>query len=151
MQCTKWVPVQDIERAYNSNPYHNNIHAADVTQTLGCFLANDDFAQKLTDLEVAAMIFATCIHDVGHPGRCLPHVPLLCLATSLAVWIAAVAHSDVRYLKVFVAARYIVQDVIVADMRAIKLCHVDCRRVSDCKLRSIHCSSVMTRSCPACN
>lgn len=60
--------VRDIERAYNSNPYHNNIHAADVTQTLGCFLANDHFAQKLTDLEVAAMIFATCIHDVGHPG-----------------------------------------------------------------------------------
>lgn len=60
--------VRDIERAYNSNPYHNNVHAADVTQTLGCFLANDDFAQKLTDLEVAAMIFATCIHDVGHPG-----------------------------------------------------------------------------------
>lgn len=60
--------VRDIERAYNNNPYHNNIHAADVTQTLGCFLANDHFAQKLTDLEMAAMIFATCIHDVGHPG-----------------------------------------------------------------------------------
>ena len=59
---------QDIERAYNHNPYHNNIHAADVTQTLGCFLANDQFAQKLTDLEIASMIFATCIHDVGHPG-----------------------------------------------------------------------------------
>ena len=63
--------AQDIERAYNSNPYHNNIHAADVTQTLGCFLANDHFAQKLTDLEVAAMIFATCIHDVGHPGAAM--------------------------------------------------------------------------------
>ena len=62
------VVAQDIERAYNNNPYHNNIHAADVTQTLGCFLANDHFAQKLTDLEMAAMIFATCIHDVGHPG-----------------------------------------------------------------------------------
>ena len=60
--------LQDIERAYNNNPYHNNIHAADVTQTLGCFLANDQFAQKLTDLEIASMIFATCIHDVGHPG-----------------------------------------------------------------------------------
>lgn len=60
--------LQDIERAYNHNPYHNNIHAADVTQTLGCFLANDQFAQKLTDLEIASMIFATCIHDVGHPG-----------------------------------------------------------------------------------
>lgn len=60
--------VKDIERAYNQNPYHNNIHAADVTQTLGCFLANDHFAQKLTDLEIASMIFATCIHDVGHPG-----------------------------------------------------------------------------------
>lgn len=60
--------VRDIERAYNNNPYHNNIHAADVTQTLGCFLANDQFAQKLTDLEIASMIFATCIHDVGHPG-----------------------------------------------------------------------------------
>ncbi len=82
MQCTTWVPVQDIERAYNSNPYHNNIHAADVTQTLGCFLANDDFAQKLTDLEVAAMIFATCIHDVGHPGQCLPHVCYSCVLPS---------------------------------------------------------------------
>ncbi|KAL3132327.1 hypothetical protein ABBQ32_008905 [Trebouxia sp. C0010 RCD-2024] len=60
--------VRDIERAYNNNPYHNNIHAADVTQTLGCFLANDQFAQKLTDLEIASMIFATCVHDVGHPG-----------------------------------------------------------------------------------
>ena len=60
--------LQDIERAYNHNPYHNNIHAADVTQTLGSFLANDQFAQKLTDLEIASMIFATCIHDVGHPG-----------------------------------------------------------------------------------
>lgn len=104
MQCTKWVPVQDIERAYNSNPYHNNIHAADVTQTLGCFLANDDFAQKLTDLEVAAMIFATCIHDVGHPGQSLPYVPLLCLAISLTVWIEPAAHRDACYLKVFIAA-----------------------------------------------
>lgn len=67
--------MQDIERAYNQNPYHNNIHAADVTQTLGCFLANDQFAQKLTDLEIASMIFATCIHDVGHPGSCLSFTP----------------------------------------------------------------------------
>lgn len=61
--------MQDIERAYNThNPYHNNVHAADVTQTLGCFLANDMFAHNLTDLEMAAMILATCVHDVGHPG-----------------------------------------------------------------------------------
>lgn len=76
LQTKQYVPKmlyisQDIERAYNHNPYHNNIHAADVTQTLGCFLANDQFAQKLTDLEIASMIFATCIHDVGHPGLLL--------------------------------------------------------------------------------
>jgi 3'5'-cyclic nucleotide phosphodiesterase len=56
------------ERAYNRNPYHNSMHAADVAQTLGVMLAHDRFREALTELEVLAMLFAAITHDVGHPG-----------------------------------------------------------------------------------
>ncbi len=63
-----YLAIQDVEAAYNQNPYHNSLHAADVTQSLGAMLANEDFAAQLTDLELAAMLLAACVHDVGHPG-----------------------------------------------------------------------------------
>ena len=66
----KHSPVQDIEKAYNpQNPYHNSIHAADVTQSLGCLLINDEFSSQLSDMELLSMIIAAAVHDVGHPGR----------------------------------------------------------------------------------
>lgn len=74
-QCTTslssgLVPfTQDVESAYQAgNPYHNNVHAADVVQSLAALLELDDFKAKLTNLEVAAMLLSAVVHDVGHPG-----------------------------------------------------------------------------------
>lgn len=60
---------QEVETAYKDNPYHNSTHAADVTQSLGCILSNDDFSMHLTDIELLAMIISAAVHDVGHPGE----------------------------------------------------------------------------------
>lgn len=53
----------------NTNPYHNSIHAADVTQTVNFFLKKCNFieAANLTYLEIAAMYIAAAIHDFEHP------------------------------------------------------------------------------------
>ncbi|XP_076312993.1 putative 3',5'-cyclic phosphodiesterase pde-1 isoform X3 [Tachypleus tridentatus] len=50
------------------NPYHNNIHAADVTQTVHYMLCQGGLANWLTDLEVFATLFAAIIHDYEHTG-----------------------------------------------------------------------------------
>ncbi|XP_076368634.1 putative 3',5'-cyclic phosphodiesterase pde-1 isoform X2 [Tachypleus tridentatus] len=69
------------------NPYHNNIHAADVTQTVHYMLCQGGLAAPpkggrrtfremvtadkqnwLTDLEVFATLFAAIIHDFEHTG-----------------------------------------------------------------------------------
>ncbi|EFN57910.1 hypothetical protein CHLNCDRAFT_34322 [Chlorella variabilis] len=61
--------LADVEEAYHPhNPYHNSMHAADVTQAVGAMLALDGFAAQLSDLEQLAVILAAAIHDVGHPG-----------------------------------------------------------------------------------
>lgn len=105
-----------VESLYNSNPYHNNIHAADVTQTAAVMMtaldmhlrsgcqkcsscptaahatnilgvdsctvqilqqsanSNSDSSCKcssshgLSKLECFAIIFASAVHDLGHPG-----------------------------------------------------------------------------------
>lgn len=53
---------------YNNNPYHNNIHAADVVQSMVALLATSDFTTQLMPLEILAVIMACAVHDVGHPG-----------------------------------------------------------------------------------
>lgn len=78
--------VQDVEKAYQKNPYHNSCHAADVVQGLACMFANNAFTAQLTDLEMLSMILACAIHDVGHPGAtCLPpcclQMPQIVVAT----------------------------------------------------------------------
>ncbi|XP_078657187.1 3',5'-cyclic-AMP phosphodiesterase 4C-like isoform X39 [Branchiostoma floridae x Branchiostoma belcheri] len=49
-------------------PYHNNRHAADVTQTTHYLLGMQALENVFTDLEILASIFASAIHDVDHPG-----------------------------------------------------------------------------------
>lgn len=61
---------------YNNNPYHNNIHAADVVQSMVALLATSDFTTQLLPLEILAVIMACAVHDVGHPGtlsQCVLH------------------------------------------------------------------------------
>ncbi|XP_076316615.1 dual specificity calcium/calmodulin-dependent 3',5'-cyclic nucleotide phosphodiesterase 1A-like isoform X1 [Tachypleus tridentatus] len=59
-----------IELGYgkHKNPYHNNIHAADVTQTVHYMIWHSGLANWLTDLEVFATLFSAIIHDFEHTG-----------------------------------------------------------------------------------
>ncbi|XP_033822332.1 dual specificity calcium/calmodulin-dependent 3',5'-cyclic nucleotide phosphodiesterase 1B-like [Periophthalmus magnuspinnatus] len=59
-----------LERGYckHNNPYHNHLHAADVTQTLHCLLLRSGLVHWLTELEVMASLFAAAIHDFEHTG-----------------------------------------------------------------------------------
>jgi calcium/calmodulin-dependent 3',5'-cyclic nucleotide phosphodiesterase len=62
------VRLQEIEGRYRANPYHNAMHAADVTQSALCMLAADRMDEHLTPIELMCIIIACCIHDVGHYG-----------------------------------------------------------------------------------
>eukprot|EP00276_Gloeochaete_wittrockiana_P005201 CAMPEP_0184660618 /NCGR_PEP_ID=MMETSP0308-20130426/34441_1 /TAXON_ID=38269 /ORGANISM="Gloeochaete witrockiana, Strain SAG 46.84" /LENGTH=530 /DNA_ID=CAMNT_0027101309 /DNA_START=290 /DNA_END=1882 /DNA_ORIENTATION=+ len=62
----KWL--KSIENAYNKNPYHNAIHAADVVQTFYHFVTTSPMFAELSDLDLFAGIVACAVHDLGHPG-----------------------------------------------------------------------------------
>ncbi|KAG5336271.1 PDE7B phosphodiesterase, partial [Acromyrmex heyeri] len=58
-----------IEEGYHStNPYHNSIHATDVTQAMHCFLQEKKIKTHLTNLEIMASLIAAVTHDLDHPG-----------------------------------------------------------------------------------
>ncbi|XP_034949629.1 calcium/calmodulin-dependent 3',5'-cyclic nucleotide phosphodiesterase 1-like [Chelonus insularis] len=59
-----------IEEGYcqHKNPYHNNIHAADVTQTMHYILSKAGLTNWLTELEIFASLVAAIIHDYQHTG-----------------------------------------------------------------------------------
>lgn len=50
------------------NPYHNNLHAADVAQTIHYMLYHTGLMNYLTDLEIFAVLVAALIHDYEHTG-----------------------------------------------------------------------------------
>nr|XP_027203774.1 calcium/calmodulin-dependent 3',5'-cyclic nucleotide phosphodiesterase 1A-like isoform X1 [Dermatophagoides pteronyssinus] len=62
--------LSQVELGYQKyqNPYHNNLHAADVTQTVHYLLWVTGLAQWLTDLEIFATLVAAIIHDYQHTG-----------------------------------------------------------------------------------
>ncbi|PVD23029.1 hypothetical protein C0Q70_16290 [Pomacea canaliculata] len=53
---------------HRDTPYHNAIHAADVTQSTHVLLSATALENVFTSLETLAAIFACAIHDVDHPG-----------------------------------------------------------------------------------
>jgi len=59
-----------MELDYNHDvPYHSNVHAADVVQSLHSILVSMNgrrFAES--DLELFSVLLAAVAHDVGHPG-----------------------------------------------------------------------------------
>ncbi|GFW92951.1 cAMP-specific 3',5'-cyclic phosphodiesterase 7B [Trichonephila clavipes] len=64
-----WHCFNLMEAAYHRhNPYHNSVHAADVTQAMHCFLQETKFASNLTHLEAMASVIAAVAHDLDHPG-----------------------------------------------------------------------------------
>ncbi|XP_063173709.1 dual specificity calcium/calmodulin-dependent 3',5'-cyclic nucleotide phosphodiesterase 1A-like isoform X2 [Candoia aspera] len=59
-----------LEAGYNKykNPYHNSLHAADVTQTVHAIMLHTGMMHWFTDLEILAIIVSTSIHDYEHTG-----------------------------------------------------------------------------------
>lgn len=58
-----------IEQDYNErNPYHNALHAADVTQSLTVFLRENFFMHHLSALDYLCAVLSAAGHDVAHPG-----------------------------------------------------------------------------------
>ncbi|XP_069696764.1 dual specificity calcium/calmodulin-dependent 3',5'-cyclic nucleotide phosphodiesterase 1-like [Periplaneta americana] len=59
-----------VEEGYcrHKNPYHNNLHAADVAQTVHYMLCQTGLMNWLTDLEIFATLVAALIHDYEHTG-----------------------------------------------------------------------------------
>lgn len=50
------------------NPYHNNMHGADIAQTVHHMLVSTGLMHWLTDLEIFATLIAALIHDYEHTG-----------------------------------------------------------------------------------
>ncbi|CAN9507418.1 unnamed protein product [Ophioblennius macclurei] len=58
-----------VQEDYHSqNPYHNAVHAADVTQAMYCYLKEPRLAEHLSPLDVFLGLMAAAAHDVDHPG-----------------------------------------------------------------------------------
>lgn len=60
--------LSEVEDHYRNVPYHNHVHAADVTQSIHSMLSIPALQNVFTDLEVLGVILACAIHDVDHPG-----------------------------------------------------------------------------------
>ncbi|KPM00433.1 3'5'-cyclic nucleotide phosphodiesterase-like protein [Sarcoptes scabiei] len=61
--------LEYLEKGYHdTNPYHNSVHAADVTQAMHCFLQDPKIKEHLTPLEAMCSLLAAVSHDLDHPG-----------------------------------------------------------------------------------
>ena len=63
--------LREIERRYqHTNPYHNNIHAADVTQTTHSLfqMMDHQYLRRIPKITIFSLYLAATFHDVGHPG-----------------------------------------------------------------------------------
>eukprot|EP00546_Thalassionema_frauenfeldii_P000173 CAMPEP_0178937508 /NCGR_PEP_ID=MMETSP0786-20121207/25799_1 /TAXON_ID=186022 /ORGANISM="Thalassionema frauenfeldii, Strain CCMP 1798" /LENGTH=578 /DNA_ID=CAMNT_0020616093 /DNA_START=1919 /DNA_END=3655 /DNA_ORIENTATION=+ len=59
-----------IENDYNSDiPFHNEIHGADVLQSLHVLLQMTHGILQTTKEQLFSVLLAAVIHDVNHPGR----------------------------------------------------------------------------------
>jgi hypothetical protein len=62
-----------LENDYRSeNPYHNEVHAADVLQTLHALIqmtAEDDLFRSCPKVNLFAILLSAAVHDVAHPGK----------------------------------------------------------------------------------
>lgn len=62
--------VGEVADGYRNNPYHNNLHAADVMQVSHIFLKVGKLAEiaKLEAIHIFSFLLAAMIHDFKHPG-----------------------------------------------------------------------------------
>ncbi|GAX72650.1 hypothetical protein CEUSTIGMA_g106.t1 [Chlamydomonas eustigma] len=58
-----------VEREYVPNSYHNNIHAADVTQSAAIIMNSVKLhLDEIPKMEIFCIIMAAAVHDLGHLG-----------------------------------------------------------------------------------
>lgn len=62
--------LNEIEKSYPKNPYHNAMHATDIVQATYhfCTIGRLLDATGISHLSTAALIIAAAIHDVNHIG-----------------------------------------------------------------------------------
>eukprot|EP00761_Pharyngomonas_kirbyi_P006610 gb/GECH01006618.1/.p1 GENE.gb/GECH01006618.1/~~gb/GECH01006618.1/.p1 ORF type:complete len:585 (+),score=113.97 gb/GECH01006618.1/:1-1755(+) len=60
--------LREIQGGYHPNPYHNSMHAADVTQVLHYIIFKGGLIDYMTDEDVLAALIAAMVHDYDHPG-----------------------------------------------------------------------------------
>ena len=53
------------------NPYHNNVHGADVVQSIACILSGERYSD-ISRTDMFSCVVAAAIHDYHHPGRTNP-------------------------------------------------------------------------------
>lgn len=61
--------VHKVQGSYQKNPYHNQIHAADIVQSLFMYVFKCDIARKteMTPLELFSIYISAAAHDINHP------------------------------------------------------------------------------------
>lgn len=62
--------LQAIGSGYRQNPYHNALHAADVSQSVHIMMLKGEIMHlsNMTPLSIAALFLSAYIHDYAHPG-----------------------------------------------------------------------------------
>jgi len=63
---------REVEKLYltkEGTPYHNNLHAADVTQTLHALIVSTGMQKFFDPMDIMGLMLAAVIHDAGHDGR----------------------------------------------------------------------------------
>ncbi|XP_058491630.1 high affinity cAMP-specific 3',5'-cyclic phosphodiesterase 7A isoform X3 [Solea solea] len=64
-----WRFLVMVQEDYHSdNPYHNAVHAADVTQAMYCYMREPKLAKSLTSYDILLGLLAAVTHDLDHPG-----------------------------------------------------------------------------------
>jgi len=61
--------VEDQYGRQPAVPYHNNVHAADVTQGVHALIGEIGFHSYIDNLSSLTIVFSAVIHDMGHDGR----------------------------------------------------------------------------------
>ena len=52
----------------NGNPYHNNLHAADVLASSHWIISQTGLKDWMSDLETFSLLMSAIIHDYNHTG-----------------------------------------------------------------------------------
>ena len=60
--------LREVEAGYRPVPYHNNMHATDVTQCMHYIISKGGLSQFMTDEDILASLLSCIVHDYQHPG-----------------------------------------------------------------------------------